>query len=301
MTMPMAASSAMMAEMVSAGVSPGTAIMSNPTEHTQVMASSLSRHSVPQRAAAIMPSSSLTGIKAPERPPTEEDAITPPFFTASFKRARAAVVPWVPQTSRPISSKIRATLSPMAGVGARERSTMPKGVSRRRLASWATSWPMRVTRKAVFFTVSATVSKEAPRTAFNALHTTPGPETPTLMTFSASPTPWKAPAMKGLSSTALQNTTSLAQPRPSRSAVAAAVSLMMRPIRATASILIPARVEPTLMEEHTSSVRERASGMERMSFSSAAVIPFCTRAEYPPMKFTPQVWAARSRARAKGT
>ena len=42
LTMPMAASSAMMAEMVSAGVSPGTAIMSRPTEHTQVMASSLS-------------------------------------------------------------------------------------------------------------------------------------------------------------------------------------------------------------------------------------------------------------------
>ena len=89
--------------------------------------------------AAIMPSSSLTGMKAPERPPTEEDAMTPPFFTASFSRARAAVVPWVPHTSRPISSRIRATLSPMAGVGARDRSTMPKGVSSRRLASWATS------------------------------------------------------------------------------------------------------------------------------------------------------------------
>ena len=33
--------------------------------------------------------------------------MTPPLFTASFKRARAAVVPWVPQTSRPISSRIR--------------------------------------------------------------------------------------------------------------------------------------------------------------------------------------------------
>ena len=35
-----------------------------------------------------------TGMKAPERPPTEEDAMTPPFFTASFSSARAAVVPW---------------------------------------------------------------------------------------------------------------------------------------------------------------------------------------------------------------
>ena len=50
--MPMAASSAMMAEMVAAEVSPGTAIMSRPTEHTQVMASSLSRVRAPDWAAA---------------------------------------------------------------------------------------------------------------------------------------------------------------------------------------------------------------------------------------------------------
>ena len=57
--------------------------------------------------------------------------------------------------------------------------------------------------------------------------------------------------MKGLSSTALQNTTSLEQPRPSWSAVAWAISLMIRPMRATASILMPALVEPTLTEEQT--------------------------------------------------
>ena len=137
--MPMAASSAMMAAMVSALVSPGSAIMSSPTEHTQVIASSLSSVSAPDNAAAIMPSSSLTGINAPDKPPTEEDAITPPFFTASLSRASAAVVPCVPQTSSPISSRMRATLSPTAGVGARERSTMPNGVSSLRLASCATS------------------------------------------------------------------------------------------------------------------------------------------------------------------
>ena len=60
----------MMAEMVSAVVLPGTAIISSPTEHTQVMASSLSSVRVPSRAAAIMPSSSDTGIKAPDSPPT---------------------------------------------------------------------------------------------------------------------------------------------------------------------------------------------------------------------------------------
>ena len=99
------------------------------------------------------------------------------------------------------------------------------------------------------------------------------------MTLSASPTPWKAPAIKGLSSTALQNTTSLAQPKPPRSAVRWAAAFTVSPIRRTASILMPARVEPTFTEEHTSSVVARASGMERISFSSDSVIPFWTRAE----------------------
>ena len=103
------------------------------------MASSLSRTRVPFSAAAIIPSSSDTGMKAPDRPPTWLEAITPPFFTASFSNAKAAVVPWVPQVSRPISSRILATLSPMAGVGARLRSTMPKGTPRRREASTPTS------------------------------------------------------------------------------------------------------------------------------------------------------------------
>ena len=47
------------------------------------------------------------------------------------------------------------------------------------------------------------------------------------MTQSGSPAPWKAPAIKGLSSGALQNTTSLAAPMHSRSAVRWAVSLTM--------------------------------------------------------------------------
>ena len=166
--MPMAASSAMMAAIVSALVEPGTAIISSPTEHTQVIASSLSRHSAPELAAAIMPSSSDTGMNAPDSPPTEELAMTPPFFTASFRSASAAVVPCVPQTSRPISSSIRATESPMAGVGASDRSTMPSGTPSRRDASCATSWPMRVTWNAVFLMVSAATSTLAPFTALSA-------------------------------------------------------------------------------------------------------------------------------------
>ena len=86
---------------------------------------------------------------------------------------------------------------------------------------------MRVMRNAVFFTVSATTSKGCPLTALSAWCTTPGPDTPTFMTFSGSPTPWNAPAMKGLSSTALQNTTSFAQPKPPLAAVSSAVRLMV--------------------------------------------------------------------------
>ncbi len=83
--------------MVSTGVSPGMAIMSRPTEHTQVMASSFSSESAPASTAAIMPASSDTGIKAPERPPTLELAMTPPFLTASLSMASAQVVPGPPQ------------------------------------------------------------------------------------------------------------------------------------------------------------------------------------------------------------
>ena len=93
LTMPIAASSAMIAEMVEAGVSPGMAIMSSPTEQTQVIASSLSREILPAVADSIMPMSSETGMNAPESPPTREDAMTPPFLTASLSIASAAVVP----------------------------------------------------------------------------------------------------------------------------------------------------------------------------------------------------------------
>ncbi len=60
----------------------------------------------PVLAASIIPASSETGINAPESPPTLEDAITPPFLTASLSIARQAVVPAAPHFSRPISSRI---------------------------------------------------------------------------------------------------------------------------------------------------------------------------------------------------
>ena len=83
---------------------------------------------------------------------------------------------------------------------------------------------------------------------------TPGPDTPTFITLSVSVTPWKAPAMKGLSSGALQNTTSFAHPMLSLSQVRLAVSLMISPIRATASMLIPVFVDPRFTEAQMCSV-----------------------------------------------
>ena len=124
---PMALSSAMMAEITSAGVSPGIAIISRPTEQTQVMASSFSSVRRPLAAASAMAASSLTGMKAPESPPTEEEAKTPPFFTASFSMASTAVEPGAPIEDKPTLWKISPTESPTSGVGARDRSATPKG------------------------------------------------------------------------------------------------------------------------------------------------------------------------------
>ena len=61
--------------------------------------------------------------------------------------------------------------------------------------------------------------------------------------------------------------------------VSSAAIRFTSPISRTASMLMPARVVPTLTEEQTSFVRESASGMERMSFKSFFVAPFCTSAE----------------------
>ncbi len=72
------------------------------------------------------------------------------------------MVPCVPQTSRPISSRMRATLSPTAGVGrqgevndAEGHAQPPGGLLRHQLAHARHL-------EAVFFTVSATTPKSAP-------------------------------------------------------------------------------------------------------------------------------------------
>ena len=88
---------------------------------------------------------------------------------------------------------------------------------------------------------------------------------------------------------------------PSSAAVSSAVCLTTRPMRPTASMLMPARVVATLTEEQTAFVEAKASGMESISSSSPRVMPLWTRAEKPPMKLTPQALAAWSMAWAKGT
>lgn len=89
-TIPIAASSAIIADTVSDGVSPGITIISRPTEHTAVIASSFSIVRVLSLAAAIIPASSVTGMNAPESPPTFEEAITPPFLTASVEHCKGS-------------------------------------------------------------------------------------------------------------------------------------------------------------------------------------------------------------------
>ena len=64
---------------------------------------------------------------------------------------------------------------------------------------------------------------------------------------------------------------------------------------------MPVLVEPTLTDEQMRSVTAIASGIERISSSSAGVIPLETTAEYPPMKLTPSFFAARSSVLAMRT
>ena len=77
-----------------------------------------------------------------------------------------------------------------------------------------------------------------------------------------------------------------------------ATSKRISPISLTPSIFIPVLVEARFTELHTRSVLVRAMGMERIKSSSAFVIPFDTRAEYPPIKFTPTAFAASSKISA---
>ena len=100
--------------------------------------------------------------------------------------------------------------------------------------------------------------------------------------------------MNGLSSTALQNTTSLAHPIELSARVRSAVFLMMRPISPIASMFNPACVDPTFTEAHTRFVVASVGGMAAKRLAAPGVIPFSTCAEKPPMKSTFTALAARS-------
>jgi hypothetical protein len=131
--------------------------------------------------------------------------------------------------------------------------------------------------KEVRLTTSATESRSASGPSRSiAERTTPGPDTPTLSTVSGSPTPMCAPATKGLSWTALQKQTSFAQAIPPLSAVRRAASSRTSAKSATASMLIPARVDASATEEQTRSVSASAGAIESKSALSARVKPFST-------------------------
>ena len=158
-----------------------------------------------------------------------------------------------PQTSRPTSSRMRATESPMAGVGASDRSTMPNGTSETLACERADELTHAGDLERSLLDDVRDLAESSSRLRGGwPTATTPGPETPTMMTVSGSPMPWNAPAMNGLSSTALAKTTSLEQPMESLSLVSSAVCLMMLAHQtASASRLTPALVEATLTEEQT--------------------------------------------------
>ena len=155
--------------------------------------------------------------------------------------------------------------------------------------------------KAVVLIFSHRTSKLSPLTDSSAFLTTPGPDTPTLITASPPVTPWNAPAIKGLLSGALQNTTSFIQSTESLSLLRFATSSKVSPISLTASILIPSFVEPRLIDEHTLLVFVNAFGIDLISISSESVIPSLTRAENPPIRSAPTLVAALSKVLAIDT
>ena len=64
---------------------------------------------------------------------------------------------------------------------------------------------------------------------------------------------------------------------------------------------MPLLVEPMFTLLHTISVQASASGMDSIRRLSPAEKPLCTKAPYPPIKFTPTFLAARSSVLANST
>ena len=235
--------------------------------------------------------------------PHKKKPLRRPFLPDHLTVPEQPSYPGAPACSRPISQRISATLSPMAGVGARDRSIIPNGIFsppgcllRHQLSDSGNLKSSLFDRLAQYLKISA------PSLFPEHVLTTPGPLTPTLITASPSVTPWNAPAMNGLSSGALQNTTSFAHPRESclLCQLRCLQNHLSHQIR-TASISIPVLVDPTFTELQT-----RLRFCQRLwNRTDQHVHRFwsclwLTNAEYPPIKFTPTFFAARSMRSGNG-
>jgi len=142
---PIAISSAMMAESVSVEVSPGMATMSSPTEQTLVMASSFSRHRCPWRARlgdVEVLAHRYEGAAQPADPRTGEGAA---LLDGVVQQGQGGRGPRNPDGQQPQTLKNLPDAVATCGVGARERSTTPKGIPRCSATSLPISSPTRVT------------------------------------------------------------------------------------------------------------------------------------------------------------
>ena len=107
--------------------------------------------------------------------------------------------------------------------------------------------------------------------------------------------------MNGLSSGWFAKTTSFAAPKPRFAFVASASARHFSATSAAAPTLMPALVEPMLIDEHTWPVAASASGIESISVRSPGVMPLWTSAEKPPTRSMPTSCTASSSAFARAT
>ena len=133
------------------------------------------------------------------------------FFNCVVKHCKRGCCAGPPVLSRPISSRMWATLSPMAGVGARERSIMPNCVFKRRAASCATSWPTRVILKRRLFNGFGNGANIGAAYGFQRVFYNARAADAYINNAFRFGNAVESTSMKGLSCTALQKITSLAQ------------------------------------------------------------------------------------------
>ncbi len=191
-----------------------------------------------------------------------------------------------------------ADASALGWVGASDRSTMPNGTPSLSEAARLTSSHMRVTPNAVRLMALASWPKSSIGWFLNGRQHDARPLTPDVEHALRLTDAVKGAAMNGLSSTALQKTTSMAQPSPPTRRSERRLSQTIGPSRATASMLMPARVVPTLTEAHTRSVVLRAWGIEASRARSRAS-SFMHKAEIAAEKVDALPGAPRDRAPAR--